>query len=242
MNVCSRHPCRYFLKDSFFYLQQLHPFKRGAWSEQEVQHLAELVQRLGKKWSTIQAKLNRSADSCRDKYREMSDDYVKGRWKVHETEQLERLIREHVRECGWWRCGTFIASFISHLLFYTYATQLSADPSMDMKDLGKYVEEEGITIPWSSISKRMGTRSRLSCFKRWQKLSGTGQMEDDDDDDDVDPQQPPAKRLKTTDYHAVHAAMASQDYDTYSAKIAAETVEAVELPDTEALMENVRDI
>jgi hypothetical protein len=78
-------------------IRQLHPFKRGSWSEQECMLLSEYVHRLGKKWSAIQSKLNRSADSCRDKYREMSDDFIKGRWKEQETEKLKRMIREQVR-------------------------------------------------------------------------------------------------------------------------------------------------
>ena len=59
-------------------LRQLHPFKRGPWSEQEVATLHELIARMGKKWSAIQAKMNRSADSCRDKFREINSDYTKG--------------------------------------------------------------------------------------------------------------------------------------------------------------------
>jgi hypothetical protein len=125
-------------------LRQLHPFKRGAWTDDECEALVGLVQRLGKKWAAIQAKLNRSADSCRDKYREMNDDYVRGRWKENETEALKKLIKDH----------------------------LNADPSADIKDLGKMVDAEGIKIPWSSISKRMEKRSRLSCFKKWQKMTG----------------------------------------------------------------------
>lgn len=125
-------------------LRQLHPFKRGGWTEEECEMLISLVTRLGKKWAAIQQKLNRSADSCRDKYREMNDEYVRGRWKENETEILKRLIREH----------------------------LSAEPTADIKELGKMVEREGITIPWSIISKRMGKRSRLSCFKKWQKMTG----------------------------------------------------------------------
>jgi hypothetical protein len=59
-------------------LRQLHPFKRGPWTEEEVATLNELIARMGKKWSAIQTKLNRSADSCRDKWREINSDYTKG--------------------------------------------------------------------------------------------------------------------------------------------------------------------
>jgi len=125
-------------------LRQLHPFKRGAWSDDEVEALIGLVARVGKKWAHIQAKLNRTADSCRDKYREIDDSYIRGRWKESETEQLKRFIREYLR----------------------------VDPRSDLKDLGKMVEADDIKIPWSLISKRMGNRSRLSCFKKWQKMTG----------------------------------------------------------------------
>mmetsp|Transcript_30394 Transcript_30394/g.46383 ORF Transcript_30394/g.46383 Transcript_30394/m.46383 type:complete len:415 (+) Transcript_30394:264-1508(+) len=144
MEIAKRLPHRTVQSVYRHGLRQLHPFRRGPWTEQECQMLCDLVTRMGKKWSAIQAKLNRSADSCRDKFREMSSDYVKGRWKEGETEILKRLIREH----------------------------LQADPNADIKELGKKAEQEGIIIPWSTISKRMGKRSRLSCFKKWQKMTG----------------------------------------------------------------------
>jgi len=192
-------------------IRQCHPFKRGAWSEAEAATLVDLVQRMGKKWSAIQAKLNRSADSCRDKYREMSDDFVKGRWREQETELLKRYIRE----------------------------QLNVDPSADMKELGKMVEEQGIQIPWSTISKRMGKRSRLSCFKKWQKMTGitSDGFIDKKDDEEEDDESRDAKRTKID-----HQGPGSSEYDMYSAKMAAETVEAVELPDTETLVPSVREI
>jgi hypothetical protein len=81
----------------------------------------------------------------------MSDEYTKGRWKEQETEVLKRLIRE----------------------------QLGAEPGTSMRALGKLVEEQGVQVPWSTISKRMVKRSRLSCFKKWQKLTGLFSLSDD---------------------------------------------------------------
>jgi hypothetical protein len=144
MEIAKRTPHRSVQSVYRHGLRQLHPFKRGPWTEAECQTLTELIARMGKKWSAIQIKLNRSADSCRDKYREMSNDFVKGRWKEPETELLMRLIREH----------------------------LHAEPNADIKELGKVVQEENINIPWTAISKKMCMRSRLSCFKKWQKLTG----------------------------------------------------------------------
>jgi hypothetical protein len=216
-------------------IRQLHPFKRGAWSEQETAVLTELVQRMGKKWSAIQTKLNRSADACRDKYREMSDEYVKGRWKDQEMELLKRLVREH----------------------------LNVDVATDMKSLGRMVEEQNIQIPWSTISKRIGKRSRLSCFKKWQKMAGLLSASDEVRRRKQEPgangdnaNAAAAKRQKVEsggdlegELHAAPtagaaAAMAAAagamaagtgDYDEVynSAKMAEETVEAVDLPDVD---------
>ena len=144
MEIAKRLPHRSVQSVYRHGLRQLHPFKRGAWTDEEVEILIGSVAQFGKKWAAIQTKLNRSADSCRDKYREMDDSYIRGRWKENETEQLKRLIREHLR----------------------------ADPRADIKELGKMVDAERIKIPWSVISKRMGKRSRLSCFKKWQKMTG----------------------------------------------------------------------
>jgi hypothetical protein len=203
-------------------LRQLHPFKRGAWTEDEVGMLIGSVERYGKKWAAIQQKLNRSADSCRDKYREISVEYTKGRWKDEEAETLKALIREHLR----------------------------ADPNADMVDLAKHCETEQLTLPWSTISKKMGKRSRLSCFKKWQKMTGTGDKPKYKPVEGVvvkapapgaaqrggggvaaSPDLPPA--LGDTPNPIAEAV------DDEAAQIAAETVEAVDLPDTRAQEEQV---
>lgn len=129
-------------------LRQLHPFKRGIWTEEECESLEMLVSQMGKKWATIQDKLGRSADSCRDKYREMSDSFNRGRWKENETELFKRIIREY----------------------------LHVEPNADINELGRMVEAKGIKISWSVISRKMVKRSRLSCFKKWQKITGTSSV------------------------------------------------------------------
>lgn len=113
-----------------------------------------------------------------------------------------------------------------------------------MKDLGKFVEEERIQIPWSKISNLMGKRSRLSCFKKWQKMTGLyGPLDEFKRAADGEAKSPEAKRLKTSSSDtaptagaAAAAAISGKEYDEdNSAKMAAETVEALELPDTSAL-------
>lgn len=77
-------------------LRILHPFKRGSWTEEEEVELYDLVQRHGRKWAKIQKILNRSADSCRDKYKIMrrGEEFVKGRWDEEETSTLQNIIRQ----------------------------------------------------------------------------------------------------------------------------------------------------
>ena len=176
-------------------LRLLHPFKRGAWSPEECEQLVAEVKEHGKKWSTISSKVNRSADACRDKYREMDDMYVRGRWNDAETEKLKTLLREH----------------------------LNADKRMDMRELGKMVEAEGIKIQWSAISKRMKNRSRLSCFKKWQKMTGLSfpsitQPEESDltvnPTDKYDPHVAPAVGLVVVGDHSMGTtATAEEDMD-----------------------------
>ena len=178
-------------------IRQLHPFKRGAWSDAECEQLVELVSRLGKKWASIQTKLHRSADSCRDKYREMSEVYTRGRWKESETEQLSRLIREHVLQQA-------AAQNID-----TTAQMGDHPGNNNIKAIAKLVHDHNISIPWSIISKRMVKRSRLSCFKKWQKMTGLSSTNTTDHDylmkkDHLDTSSSPAsKRLKTSNGTAV---------------------------------------
>lgn len=127
-------------------IRQCHPFKRGPWTDEECAQLKELVKIHTKKWSMIQGKLNRSADSCRDKFREMSQDFVKGRWKESECSLLIRLVKEEIKP---------------------------PNPNAEFAEIIDMIEKNNISIPWSLISKRMEKRSRLSCFKKWQKMVQT---------------------------------------------------------------------
>jgi len=190
----------------------MHPFKRGPWTDEECQTLIELVAKLGKKWSVIQNKMQRSADSCRDKYREYSDEFIKGRWKDEEADMLQLVVREH----------------------------LQVDHSVPLRTLGKMVRDQNIQIPWSVVSKKMNRRSRLSCFKKWQKMTGDTSdtakrpppQTEHFDDIDVEPVSLDTnKRMKMFQIYEEDEV----DNDMYHARMADETVAAVGLPDTDTL-------
>jgi Myb-like DNA-binding domain len=125
-------------------LRMLHPFKRGAWTEEEALRLVQLVASKGKKWTIIQDLLNRHSDACRDKYREVEGDYHRGEWDESETRELETLVR---------------------------ASLCEQDPSVDLSSLAQKIEDENIVIPWTSISKHMKHRSRLACLLKFSQLS-----------------------------------------------------------------------
>ena len=110
----------------------------------ETNELLTLVTTHGKKWSEIQNKLNRSADSCRDKYREFHTNFTKGKWKNRESKELEM----HVRKV------------------------LKVGDDVPLVELGKLAEHDSVNVPWSTISEKMKNRSRLSCFKRFQQITG----------------------------------------------------------------------
>jgi len=73
----------------------------------------------------------------------MSTDFVKGRWNDEECQLLKQLVKDFIR----------------------------VDPNIDVYEVNRMIEQEKITIPWSIISKKMAKRSRLSCFKKWQKMT-----------------------------------------------------------------------
>jgi hypothetical protein len=95
-----------------------------------------------------------SCYSFLSQYREMSDDYVKGRWEDVETMELVSQIR----------------------CWLHHHTNGATSTLVDFGELAQLVDELKIQIPWSLISKRMGRRSRLSCFKKWQKLTGEAEV------------------------------------------------------------------
>lgn len=106
----------------------------GPWSEEEKVRLIELVQLHGTKWAKIAPMLNRTSESCYDKYRECQKDYKTGDWDKAETERFQTIIDEFTNKNG--------------------------------KD------KESSQLPWTVISERMGNRSRLACFAKWQIMTG----------------------------------------------------------------------
>lgn len=82
----------------YFREYQLQSRQTGKWTDEDVARLIGLVARHGHQWALISTLLNRTADSCYDKYREAKPEYKKGRWTAQETETLGQLSRPHLHE------------------------------------------------------------------------------------------------------------------------------------------------
>lgn len=132
-------------------IRLFHPFKRGLWSEAETNELLVLVATHGKKWAYIQKKLNRSADCCRDKYREMANEKLqKGKW----TDEESRLLLKHVRDA------------------------LKVNDNVPLKQLQSMISlsrsvKGSVAFNWEVISSKMKNRSRLSCSGHFRNLCAT---------------------------------------------------------------------
>ncbi|CAM9263547.1 unnamed protein product, partial [Ectocarpus fasciculatus] len=77
-------------------IRQLHGMKMGPWADEEVAQLKLLVCTHGKKWADIGEMIGRSADSCRDKSRELISTPQEGPWTEQEEKLLNKLIMDRM--------------------------------------------------------------------------------------------------------------------------------------------------
>lgn len=121
----------------------MHPFKRGVWTNEEVELLKALVKEHGKKWVQIQLELRRSSEACRDKYRDLRLGCNSGDWSKQEIHRLEDVVRE-VAEVS---------------------------DNVDMAQVAKMIETKEVIVSWIDVSGILGTRSRIACYKKFNFLA-----------------------------------------------------------------------
>ncbi|CAM9203288.1 unnamed protein product [Scytosiphon promiscuus] len=73
-------------------IRKLHGLKMGPWTTDEVAQLQHLVKTRGKHWKLIEKEMDRSADACRDKHREIIPFQRQGAWTAEE----EKLLNDYV--------------------------------------------------------------------------------------------------------------------------------------------------
>ncbi|KAF8592177.1 hypothetical protein K439DRAFT_1325062 [Ramaria rubella] len=81
-----------------------HPLKgQGKWSDAEDAALLSAVGDLGQAWSKVSERVGRTAQDCRDRYRNhasIRSEKESGRWSKEEEEQLTRIVQELTTEQG----------------------------------------------------------------------------------------------------------------------------------------------
>lgn len=149
-------------------LRIMHPFKRGAWSKEEMIRLNGLVSVHGKRWAMIQSELNRSAESCRDKHRDYGLAYKRGKWMEDESQLLETFVREHVID----ERNRIKKKNKEKTSYEEQEEREEENGNRSMGQIDNMIASKQVTVKWGDISKKIGTRSRLACYKRFLYLVG----------------------------------------------------------------------
>ena len=119
----------------------LHPFaNKGPWTNEEDLSLRALVESRGTKWTSIGSTLERTADSCRFRWREIKskDSIVTGRWSEEEEEKLKEAVEK-------------------------YGQPRSLKENKD-QPIRRVVLDD---INWEAVVSHVKTRTRLQCIAKW---------------------------------------------------------------------------
>ena len=118
---------------------------KGKWSEEEKKTLLTLVGEMGQKWNKIGEKLERSGQSCRDKWRMLKNSPKQGDWSPEEVSKLTQYVTE-------W--------------FAAQGAQPGCGPAEGSEHLGLLDN-----INWKTISEKLGTRSENTCMQKWYRIA-----------------------------------------------------------------------
>lgn len=130
--------------------------KRGVWTPEEDQRLAELAKTCNAKWKAIGEEMKRMPEDCRDRWR----NYVKcgavrnvNKWTLEEEERLKQVISDILQQ-------------------ERAKLEQGADggaPGRRPKQMRE--AQVSPTINWTTVSEIMGgTRSRIQCRYKWKKV------------------------------------------------------------------------
>jgi len=124
-------------------LRQENGYTRGAWSEEEVVSLFNLVDLHGHRWAIIQNKLGRSATDCRLKFLSSNENFKRGKWSMEEVELLLKKVRSALR---------------------------LPRKDMDVREINQWTLEQNSKIPWTAISCKV-SRKRTDCYYKWKQMT-----------------------------------------------------------------------
>ncbi|SCU84024.1 LAMI_0C05864g1_1 [Lachancea mirantina] len=150
-NICKVLPYRTRSSIYKHVRRKYHVFEqRGKWTPEEERELAQLCALKEGQWSEIGKALGRMPEDCRDRWR----NYVKcgtnrasNKWSLEEEERLKKVITELLEVAN------------------TDAVTMPSDGD------DNNVSPSKESINWTIVSERMGgTRSRIQCRYKWNKL------------------------------------------------------------------------
>lgn len=129
----------------YHYMKRLlHPGNRqGNWTAAEDMQLRRLFAVKGPQWVEISKEMGRFATSCRDRYRKIRADYIKGPWATDEVERLEAAVSELIH---------------------------SREAAATLAETGELTDAP-LTLSWYFVSERVRTRSWMQCISKWSHLS-----------------------------------------------------------------------
>ncbi|KAK4154328.1 hypothetical protein C8A00DRAFT_14560 [Chaetomidium leptoderma] len=132
--------------------QRFHNFAgRGAWTQEQDDELADLIETHGKKWSYIAGLINRYQKDVRDRWRNylVCREFVKTDvWPEDEEDRFRELVENAIEKI---REGM---------------SEGSRKPAEEL-------------INWLNISESMGyTRSRLQCMEKWKRMRAAEPLPD----------------------------------------------------------------
>ncbi|CAG8444075.1 15150_t:CDS:1 [Acaulospora colombiana] len=154
--------------------------KRGPWSSEEDNHLLELVDKYGKKWSKISSILKRPFYVVSKRYNIIS-------WSEKDKLKLYESIKEH--GYNWTKImEKFPDKTLVEVKSY-HSTHSKTDPNMNF---GRWSQEEirlikeSISVRgrrWNEVAHDVGTRTRFQCATYWRrwlcKLGQSGSISDE---------------------------------------------------------------
>lgn len=175
-NICKVLPYRTRSSIYKHVRRKYHIFEqRGKWTPQEDNELARLCVEKEGQWSEIGRALGRMPEDCRDRWR----NYVKcgsnrasNKWSLQEEELLKRVITEMLEEAQ--RHHTQSTDRIVQESDEEDDVQASDDEKADFSKKDRKSSQRPSfkdVINWTLVSERMGgTRSRIQCRYKWNKL------------------------------------------------------------------------
>lgn len=160
-NICKVLPYRTRSSVYKHVRRKYHIFEqRGKWTPEEDQELAQLCMEKEGQWSEIGKTLGRMPEDCRDRWRnyvKCGNNRASNKWSPQEEEHLKQVISE-------------LLDSVEPQDDQSYDTD---EVHMDGKaKAGKKKKQDSKdTINWTVVSERMGgTRSRIQCRYKWNKL------------------------------------------------------------------------